>query len=590
MMTAQQQSADQVKSFAYPHGTPAAAVDVAPSSVSETSSGSAGMSGGTAIAANAPAAATSPPTGDRKRKEPSSPADDGANGSADTSDVDKKEQQQPSKKSRRELPPHTVAILKGWMLSREHVKHPYPTDEDKQMLLKKTGISMKQLTNWFTNARKRIWKPMMRREHSRQLQSAMEFDQTAVREFPGSGLNQQYTESSYAPRPAVRHSFDAGSLGVPPHPAAAAANFDRYARPQAFPVNTPMYPPRAVRSMSEAPARTDVDDYLDAERIRERVQERGSDERAPRNSLSPRGHKILQEWVNTNARREYPYPNDTERLQLARDTGLDVSQVDGWVTSLREQMGTTPVRASSIPSAGNPAFPPPPAYGQRRSIPTSGNPMFPPRPTAPSSMRPSIPSAGNSQFPPPPVRREASDSRFTQYSSGASHYPGHEVTRMRSMTISSSPYLHPLPAASASGNDTQAQQAASALPSLSSRSLLSRPPPIVTSGGPTMGQPRDGRSRTLDMGQFADARRRKMNFQDILASTGGAAANAAQVAATSGVLLQPSGHPTTSSHNMENVYPNSGAPSTTAYAGTASSGFQQKHPSVSSEQESGRVV
>lgn len=34
-----------------------------------------------------------------------------------------------TKKSRRELPPHTVAILKGWMLSPEHVKHPYPTDE-----------------------------------------------------------------------------------------------------------------------------------------------------------------------------------------------------------------------------------------------------------------------------------------------------------------------------------------------------------------------------------------------------------------------------------------------------------------------------
>ncbi|KAJ8566664.1 hypothetical protein ON010_g6455 [Phytophthora cinnamomi] len=456
------------------------------------------------------------------------------------------------------------------------------------MLLKKTGISMKQLTNWFTNARKRIWKPMMRREHSRQLQSAMEFDHTAVREFPGAGMSQQYAESSYAPRPAVRHSFDAGSLGAPPH--GAAATFDRYARPQAFPVNAPLYPPRAVRSMSEAPARTDVDDYLDAERIRERVLERGHDGHAPRNSLSPRGHKILQEWVNANSRREYPYPSDTERLQLARDTGLDVSQVDGWVTSLREQMGATPVRtASSIPSAGNPAFPPPPAYGERRSIPTSGNPMFPPRPTASSSMRPSIPTAGNPQFPPPPARRDASDSRFPPFPSGASHYPGHEVTRMRSMTISASPYLHPPPSSSSTSNDSQGQQAASALPSLSSRSLMSRPPPIVTSGGPTMGQPRDGRSRTLDMGQFADARRRKMNFQDILASTGGAAVSAAPAVATSSALLHTS-HPTTSSNNMENVYPNGSAPSIAAYAAPVSSGFQQKHPSVSSEQQSGRVV
>ncbi|KAF4137896.1 Homeobox KN domain [Phytophthora infestans] len=588
MMTTQQQSPDQVTPFAYPHGTSPAAVVSSSSSTSPANTDNAtetNMSGGTAMSNRS--ATPSPPSAQRKRKQPSSPTDDaGANGSADAPDAGKPKEQQPSKKSRRELPPHTVAILKGWMLSREHVKHPYPTDEDKQMLLKKTGISMKQLTNWFTNARKRIWKPMMRREHSRQMQSAMEFDHTAVREFPGAGLSQQYAESSYAPRAAVRHSFDAGSLGAPPHGAAAA--FDRYARPQAIPVNAPLYPSRAVRSMSEAPARTDVDEYLDAERIRERVLERGQDGNAPRNSLSPRGHKILQEWVNANARREYPYPNDNERMQLAKDTSLDVSQVDGWVTSLREQM--TPIRALSIPSAGNPAFPPPPAYGERRSIPSSGNPMFPPRPTGPGSMRPSIPSTGSPQFPPPPARRDANDSRFAAFPPTA-NYPGHEMTRMRSMTISASPYLHPPPTASSAGMDAQAQQsAASALPSLSSRSLLSRPAPIVTSNGPTMGQPRDSRSRTLDMGQFAEARRRKMNFQDILASTGGPTNSAAPAVPTSGTVLQTPSHPSAIGGSMENVYPNDSAPVVTGYPPPASNGFQQKQPTASFEQQSGRVV
>ncbi|RHY33039.1 hypothetical protein DYB32_001926 [Aphanomyces invadans] len=78
------------------------------------------------------------------------------------------------RKPRRELPPATVKILKDWMLSSEHIKHPYPTDDDKKKLLELTGINMKQLTNWFTNARKRIWKPMIRREHSRQLHSSLE--------------------------------------------------------------------------------------------------------------------------------------------------------------------------------------------------------------------------------------------------------------------------------------------------------------------------------------------------------------------------------------------------------------------------------
>ncbi|CAI5704356.1 hypothetical protein KXD40_001354 [Peronospora effusa] len=581
MMTAHQQSADQVKPYTYPHGTPS--IDVASSSSSSSSVAGATestsvMSGGTSASTSSSSVA-SPPTADRKRKQPSSPTENvGVNGSVNS--LNKEKEQQPSKKSRRELPPHTVAILKGWMLSREHVKHPYPTDEDKQMLLMKTGISMKQLTNWFTNARKRIWKPMMRREHSRQMQSIMEYDHTAVREFPGAGLSQQYAESSYAPRASVRHSFDAGSLGAPPH---AAAAFDRYARPQAVPVNAPIYPTRAIRSMSETPARIDVDEYLDAERIREHGLERSHDSHTPHNSLSSPGHKILQEWVIANARREYPYPSDTERLQLARDTGLDVSQVDGWVTRLREQMDGAPVHVTSIPSDGNPVFPPRPAYRERRSIPTNGNLIFPPRPTASGALRPSIPSVGNSQFPPPPARRDASDSRFTTFLSAASHYQGHEPTRMRSITISSSPYLsQPLSSISA-GNDSQAQNAAGALPSLSSRSLLSRPPPIVTTNGPTMGQPRDSRSRTLDMGQFAEARRRKMTFQDILASTGKPTVRVAPAAATSGLSAA-------SGNYMENVYPASDLSASRVYPAAAPGVFQQKNSSVQSEQQSGRLV
>ncbi|CAI5733104.1 unnamed protein product [Peronospora destructor] len=580
MMTAHQQSADQVKPYAYhPHGTPA--IDVASSSSSSVASAAeptSVLSGGTSASTSSSAA--SPPTADRKRKQPSSVTENvGVNGSVNS--LNKKKEQQPSKKSRRELPPHTVAILKGWMLSREHVKHPYPTDEDKQMLLKKTGISMKQLTNWFTNARKRIWKPMMRREHSRQMQSIMEFDHTAVREFPGAGLSQQYAESSYASRPSVRHSFDAGSLGAPSY--AAGAAFDRYARPQAVPVHAPMYPTRAVRSMSETPARTDVDEYMDAERIREHGLDRSHDSHTPRNSLSPPGHKIMEEWVIANARREYPYSSDTEQLQLARDPGLDVSQVDGSVTRLCKQLDGAPVHVASISSDGNPVFPPRPAYGERRSIPTSGNLMFPPRPTASGALRPSIPSVGNPQFPPPPARRDASESRFTTVLSAASHYTGHEPTRMRSITISSSPYLSQSPSSISAGHDFQAQNAAGALPSLSSRSLLSRPPPIVACNGPTMGQPRDSRSRTLDMGQFAEARRRKMTFQDILASTGKPSARAALAAATSGLSA-------TNGNNMENVYPASDLSAARVYPVATPGVFEQKNSSMQSEQQSGRLV
>lgn len=583
-MTAQQ-SADQVQPFKYSHGTRAAAVvpsssptvpSLRTNTVIETT-----MSEGSAVSPS-----TSPPVANKKRKQTASPTDDaGGNGSDDARDG-VKDQQQPSKKSRRELPPHTVAILKGWMLSREHVKHPYPTDEDKQMLLKKTGISMKQLTNWFTNARKRIWKPMMRREHSRQLQSAMEFDHTTVREFPGAGLSQQYADSSYAPRAAVCHSFDAGSLGAPSHPVVSA--FDKYAQPQAFPENAPVYPTRPGRSMSEA-TRADDDNYSETKHLRERILNRGQDSHAPRNSLSPRGHKILQEWTYSNARREYPYPNATERLQLSKETGLDVSQVDGWVTSLREQMGTTLVRVSqSIPSAENPSFPPSHAFGKRRSIPASGNPIFPPRPSPRAPLRPSITPAGKSQFPLPSSRQAANDTYFEAFPSVA-RYPLHEM-RMRSMTMCASPSVHLPPACSSAGSETQTRQqpVGNALPSLSSRSLMGRPPPIVTSNGLTMGQPRDSRSRTLDMGQFAEARRRKMNFQDILASTGGSTHSADQAAPTRGTLLPASSHLTASNNDVENVYPN--GTSITTYEALAPNDRLPKHSSVTFEQRPGRVA
>jgi hypothetical protein len=67
-------------------------------------------------------------------------------------------------KSRRELPSGAVATLKAWLLSPEHFTHPYPTPQDQIMLMQKTGIDKKQLKNWFTNARRRIWKPMLKKQ------------------------------------------------------------------------------------------------------------------------------------------------------------------------------------------------------------------------------------------------------------------------------------------------------------------------------------------------------------------------------------------------------------------------------------------
>lgn len=57
------------------------------------------------------------------------------------------------------LPSETVEYLKNWIMSPEHIAHPYPTEQEKAQIMEDTGIEMKQLTNWFVNNRKRYWKP-----------------------------------------------------------------------------------------------------------------------------------------------------------------------------------------------------------------------------------------------------------------------------------------------------------------------------------------------------------------------------------------------------------------------------------------------
>jgi len=57
------------------------------------------------------------------------------------------------------LPPDTVEYLKNWMMSPEHIAHPYPTEKEKAQIMVDTNIELKQLTNWFVNNRKRYWKP-----------------------------------------------------------------------------------------------------------------------------------------------------------------------------------------------------------------------------------------------------------------------------------------------------------------------------------------------------------------------------------------------------------------------------------------------
>ncbi|KAE9597626.1 putative transcription factor Homeodomain-TALE-BEL family [Lupinus albus] len=70
----------------------------------------------------------------------------------------------------RGLPERSVNILRAWLF--EHFLHPYPSDADKHLLSRQTGLSRNQVSNWFINARVRLWKPMVEDMYQQELKEA----------------------------------------------------------------------------------------------------------------------------------------------------------------------------------------------------------------------------------------------------------------------------------------------------------------------------------------------------------------------------------------------------------------------------------
>jgi hypothetical protein len=62
------------------------------------------------------------------------------------------EKQSPGK--RPNFPKWVHEILVDWL--RGHLDHPYPTDEEKKVLMAQTNLTLSQLNNYFINARRRV--------------------------------------------------------------------------------------------------------------------------------------------------------------------------------------------------------------------------------------------------------------------------------------------------------------------------------------------------------------------------------------------------------------------------------------------------
>ncbi|CAD6214406.1 unnamed protein product [Miscanthus lutarioriparius] len=96
----------------------------------------------------------------------------------------------------RGLPERSVNILRSWLF--EHFLHPYPSDADKHLLARQTGLSRNQVSNWFINARVRLWKPMIEEMYQQECRE-LEGSSAGGGGGPESGNDPSGADSSHSP-------------------------------------------------------------------------------------------------------------------------------------------------------------------------------------------------------------------------------------------------------------------------------------------------------------------------------------------------------------------------------------------------------
>ncbi|KAL2333660.1 hypothetical protein Fmac_014873 [Flemingia macrophylla] len=115
----------------------------------------------------------------------------------------------------RGLPERSVNILRAWLF--EHFLHPYPSDADKHLLARQTGLSRNQVSNWFINARVRLWKPMVEDMYQQELKEAEGEEEEEERERNQSSNNNN-NNSGHQGTQTPTPSTTASTATAPPPP------------------------------------------------------------------------------------------------------------------------------------------------------------------------------------------------------------------------------------------------------------------------------------------------------------------------------------------------------------------------------------
>ncbi|KAJ6230698.1 homeobox protein transcription factor [Anaeramoeba flamelloides] len=79
-----------------------------------------------------------------------------------------------AKSRRKNYPKNTRRVLNKWFF--DHLEKPFPTKEEKQELSLKTSLTIKQISTWFTNARRRKLKQMREKIDLLNISSKENFD------------------------------------------------------------------------------------------------------------------------------------------------------------------------------------------------------------------------------------------------------------------------------------------------------------------------------------------------------------------------------------------------------------------------------
>ncbi|KAJ1298652.1 hypothetical protein BS78_01G470000 [Paspalum vaginatum] len=140
------------------------------------------------------------------------------------------QQPQHAWRPQRGLPESAVSVLRAWLF--EHFLHPYPKDSEKLMLARQTGLSRGQVSNWFINARVRLWKPMIEEMYKEEFGAEMDShssSENAGNKGKDEAISSEDHDEFQSPSSVAKHgaghlnafkseaigAMDAGAVGLP---------------------------------------------------------------------------------------------------------------------------------------------------------------------------------------------------------------------------------------------------------------------------------------------------------------------------------------------------------------------------------------